>query len=544
LYVADNYNDRIQKFNLNGGFITKWGNYGSNNGQFKGPEGIALDSSENVYVADSINHRIQKFDQNGLFIMSLGMKGNGNSQFNYPSDIAIDQSGNIYITDGDNCRIQKLGSGGNFLLSWGSEGGGGGQFRGPMGICVDSSGNVYVADTFNHRIQKFDQNGTFLKKWGVEGNGNGEFNRPFGIEADNSGNVYVCDVLNNRVQKFDSDGNFIVSINGLRNPWGIAVDSSGNVYISDSGNQKVRVFKSAVKILPGDMNKDGSVKADDAIIALQIAADVREPTDYEKVAGDITGDGKILANDVIKILQIVAGLGAPYMSFPAVKKPITLALSELHGVDGDTVILPLKLDSTYNLAGGDICVAYDSAVLQAIEVSSPSNALMVSKLTDSGVIRIAFAGSGNLDRNTLANVKFRMLSDGVSPLKFRSVEFYGFDGNPISTIYSDKEFRSWAVAPERSELLQNYPNPFNPETWIPFQLKEGGNVKINIYSLSGELVRELNLGYKLAGVYINSGRAAYWDGKDKFGQSVANGIYFYSISAGNFTAVKKLAILK
>jgi hypothetical protein len=299
-----------------------------------------------------------------------------------------------------------------------------------------------------------------------------------------------------------------------------------------------------VKILLGDVNKDGSVKADDAIIALQIAADVREPSDYEKVAADITGDGKILANDAIKILQIAAGLGAPDMSSPAVKKPITLALSELHGAAGDTVILPLKLDSTYNLAGGDICIAYNSAVLQAIEVSSPSNTLMVSKLNDPGIIRIAFAGSGNLNRNTLANMKFRVLSDGVSPLKLRSVEFYGFDGNPISTIYSDKEFRSWAVAPERSALLQNYPNPFNPETWIPFQLKEGDNVKICIYSLSGELVRELNLGYKLAGVYINSDRAAYWDGKDKFGQSVANGIYFYSISAGNFNAVKKLAILK
>jgi len=93
-------------------------------------------------------------------------------------------------------------------------------------------------------------------------------------------------------------------------------------------------------------------------------------------------------------------------------------------------------------------------------------------------------------------------------------------------------------------LGQNYPNPFNPETWIPFQLKDSDNVKIFIYSQSGELVRELDLGYKPAGVYYSPDRAGHWDGKDRYGIPVASGVYFYKINAGKFSAVKKLLIQK
>jgi hypothetical protein len=108
----------------------------------------------------------------------------------------------------------------------------------------------------------------------------------------------------------------------------------------------------------------------------------------------------------------------------------------------------------------------------------------------------------------------------------------------------DKRFKTLAVEPERNLLLQNYPNPFNPETWIPFKLKNEGNVKVRIFSLSGELVRELDLGYKPVGVYISPNKAAYWDGKDHHGVSVASGVYIYSINAAEFQAVRKMIIKK
>ena len=97
---------------------------------------------------------------------------------------------------------------------------------------------------------------------------------------------------------------------------------------------------------------------------------------------------------------------------------------------------------------------------------------------------------------------------------------------------------------EQNALLQNFPNPFNPETWIPYQLKDNSEVTIKIFDANGGLVRELALGYKLAGIYTSRDRSAYWDGKDKFGISVACGIYFYSIHAGDFSAVGKMMLQK
>ena len=52
------------------------------------------------------------------------------------------------------------------------------------------------------------------------------------------------------------------------------------------------------------------------------------------------------------------------------------------------------------------------------------------------------------------------------------------------------------------------------------------------------------MGYKAAGIYLNKGNAAYWDGKDEHGDSVASGVYFYTLQAGKFTATRKMVIVK
>ena len=101
-----------------------------------------------------------------------------------------------------------------------------------------------------------------------------------------------------------------------------------------------------------------------------------------------------------------------------------------------------------------------------------------------------------------------------------------------------------SLIPEETALLPNYPNPFNPETWIPYQLSEPVEVTLRIYAVNGELVRTLTLGHTPAGIYESRTRAAYWDGKNEMGESVASGIYFYTLTAGDFTATRKLLIRK
>ena len=100
------------------------------------------------------------------------------------------------------------------------------------------------------------------------------------------------------------------------------------------------------------------------------------------------------------------------------------------------------------------------------------------------------------------------------------------------------------LIPKETALLANYPNPFNPETWIPYQLSKPAEVTITIYAVDGRVVRTLALGYQPSGIYQNRSRAAYWDGRNEYVESVASGVYFYTFTAGNFTATRKMLIRK
>ena len=100
------------------------------------------------------------------------------------------------------------------------------------------------------------------------------------------------------------------------------------------------------------------------------------------------------------------------------------------------------------------------------------------------------------------------------------------------------------LIPEKTALLANYPNPFNPETWIPYQLAAPAKVTLRIFAVNGALVRTLDLGHRPAGVYQQRTRAAYWDGHNEVGEPVASGVYFYTLTAGDFTATRKMLIRK
>ena len=100
------------------------------------------------------------------------------------------------------------------------------------------------------------------------------------------------------------------------------------------------------------------------------------------------------------------------------------------------------------------------------------------------------------------------------------------------------------TVPPETVLLPNYPNPFNPETWIPYDLAQDTDVHIQIYNLKGESIRRLSLGFQAAGTYRTQSRAAYWDGRNDIGESVASGIYFYTLQAGHFKTTRQMVILK
>ncbi len=88
-------------------------------------------------------------------------------------------------------------------------------------------------------------------------------------------------------------------------------------------------------------------------------------------------------------------------------------------------------------------------------------------------------------------------------------------------------------------LSQNYPNPFNPETELSFTLPVPSFVNLSVYNIKGQLVRRLVNKYEKPGSYI-----VHWDGRDKYRNPVASGVYLYQIKAGIFTQTRKMVIIR
>jgi len=97
--------------------------------------------------------------------LQLGSKGTENGQFKTPHSLTVDSFGNIYVGDTGNKRIEKFSPNGTFVASWGSAGTNNGQFLGLHDVTVDPEGKfVYSLELNNHRVQKFDSNGRFITK--------------------------------------------------------------------------------------------------------------------------------------------------------------------------------------------------------------------------------------------------------------------------------------------------------------------------------------------------------------------------------------------
>ena len=144
----------------------------------------------------------------------------------------------------------------------------------------------------------------------------------------------------------------------------------------------------------------------------------------------------------------------------------------------------------------------------------------------------------NLNRDTVQGwINMAHAADDGSPIYQRGIAV-------LKQLLAALPPQETPSVPRVSALLPNYPNPFNPETWIPYRLADDTDVILTIYDTQGAPVRRLDLGYQPAGYYTDRAKAAYWDGRAETGESVASGVYFYSLSAGNYSATRKMLILK
>ena len=363
----------------------------------------------------------------------------------------------------------------------------------PTDIAVNTAdGRLYWTE-FSGRIRRVNLDGTGLDTL------MSDIGSPYGITIAD-GKIYWAEEIDKnsgKIQRANPNGTNVetlATVQGL--PTGISVDTeAGKVYWANSlgGIQRMDINNGEVEAVVSGISSPGD---------FVLVPSVQPATTTDSVsipAWDVNADGKVNRTDLVIISE----------NFKLVRFPNKRA--DVNG-DGTVDIDDLIIVAEHFGEGESADSAAPASIVQPPNIVPKvvQTWLILARITDDGSLRF---------QRGIANLEALLAS----------------------------------IIPVETTLLANYPNPFNPETWIPYQLAKDADVTLHIYAVNGVLVRTLTLGHQPAGMYQSRSRAAYWDGKNEFGEPVASGVYFYtlstestrdSVTAGDFTATRKMLIRK
>ncbi|MBM3216847.1 tandem-95 repeat protein, partial [Candidatus Poribacteria bacterium] len=296
--------------------------------------------------------------------------------------------------------------------------------------------------------------------------------------------------------------------------------------------------------VPWNVSTDGVIDIQDLVRAASTFGESEVLTPE-----DINGDGVI---DIADLVMVATHFGESVSSAPTwepASVPVRARLRfEASHLDGDRVEVRLVDDSGSGISGYAARVAFSvhGVTLEQAAVEQPTFGFSSVRSGERSVELLAarLGAEPSADSHTLARFHLRLAS-GLNPdavvrsIRLSDVQLVDGSGRRVGYVMAGE-----VVASRRTALLPNFPNPFNPETWIPFELKEGSAVTVTIHDTTGALVRKLDLGYREPGYYTSRSEAAYWDGRNELGERVASGVYFYELRAGSYQQTRRMVIDK
>ena len=576
MYWTNSHTDKIQRANLDG---TNIEDLVTRADGLRVPGGIALDvqggkmywTDRDGYAPAGYTSKIQRANLDGTNIEDLITTG-----LREPYGLALDiSSGKMYWVDYTTHKIQCANMDGTNVETLVT------GLNSPPGIALDiSSGKIYWTNRFGDKIQRANLDGTNVETvvTGLSG--------LQGLALDiSSDKIYWAESETGKIQRANLDGTNIEDlVTGLTIPQGIALDLSGGSPESDPDPE------------PDTSTPEATTDATVSITPTSVAS----PAIGQKLEFrlNITG-GKAVAGYQASVqfdttaLRFVSGANGTYLPADSffVKPKVEGNLVRLNAAslagesNGDGTLTTLTFEvlavkaSTLTLS--DVLLSNSAGVTSVPHVENAEiteSTRLKEDVNGDGVVNIAdlvlVAGALNKTGQKHADVN----GDGVVNIADlvlvagalnTSAAAPSLDPQLLSTLTA-ADVKQWlsqaqqlnltdntslrgvqfleqllaVLTPKKTTLLPNYPNPFNPETWIPYHLAKDADVTLHIYAMNGTLVRTLAIGHQAAGVYQSRSRAAYWDGKNTLGESVASGVYFYVLKAGDFSATRKMLILK
>ena len=519
------------------------------------PHSIALDlAAGKMYWTEWTIGKIQRANLDGSNIEDLITTG-----LSAPDDIELDVANSkMYWTDTGTDKIQRANLDGSNIEDLVTTG-----LSAPDAITLDLVGRkVYWTDVGTYKIQRANLDGSHIEDLITTG-----LELPAGITLDPiGGKIYWTDWGTHKIQRANLDGSNIEDLvtTGLDAPIGIAlsisqtgggldfspnviadqtftVNTSVNLNLPNAVGGTAPYTYTLTPDLPAGLLFDAlnrsisgtpttpmpatpyTYTATDAAAQTASLMFTMTVTDTGPGPGgnlDVNGDGQV---NVLDLILVAVFYGTRGDGLPA-------------DVNADGVV---NVDDFAAVAAG--VDAAGALPLQAVEAALLAAAAQAGDIEAVAGAPVTFNATHHAWSRQVAYHNVAAALADVRPLAASDARL----GKGVALLSELLQLlKEMNAIPETTALLPNYPNPFNPETWIPYHLATEAEVTVTIYNVQGSAVRQLVLGHQPAGVYESRGRAAYWNGKNTLGEPVASGLYFYTLTAGEFNATRRLLIAK